>query len=146
MDWLTAIITISSVILGAVIAFIFDIIKSKENNKTSERNQNKQNLYNIRLEAYLKFLNALPQAYNCVTRAEGSLNEYSNALNRIYLVGSKQLIEALVENGYAITKTKTNLLKHNGTNPLKKIINIMRKELGYSEELETAIICLHTSD
>lgn len=146
MDWITAIITIGSVIVGATFTFIFDFIKTKAKDKTDEQNQNKQNLYTIRLETYLNFLNALPNAYNVVATATGSLNEYSNALNKIYLVGSQQLIKALVKNGYTITEANTPLLQHNRTNPLKTIINIMRKDLGYCEELEDAIRCLHTID
>ncbi len=146
MDWITAIITIGSVIVGATFTFIFDFIKTKAKNKTDEQNQSKQNLYTIRLETYLNFLNVLPNAYNVVATATGSLNEYSNALNKIYLVGSQQLIKALVKNGYTITEANKQLLQHNGTNPLKTIVNIMRKDLGYCEELEDTIRCLHTVD
>ena len=37
MDWITAIITIGSVIVGATFTFIFDFIKTKAKDKTDEQ-------------------------------------------------------------------------------------------------------------
>ena len=142
MDWLTAVITISSVVVGSLLTFLFDFIKSKTGNKIADVNKNKENLYNERRNAYIEFLNTLPEAYNYITISKGSLNKYSNALNKIYLVGSQKLIKALKDNNY-ILNDKPDFLRHKGKRPLKTIINIMREDLGYNEELEEEITCLH---
>ena len=144
MDWLTAVITIGSVIVGSSLAFLFDFIKSKSTNRTNEEIRNKENLYNERRIAYIEFLNALPEAYHFIVTAKGSLNKYSNALNRIYLVGSPKLIKALKENNYILGNELGTLLNHENEKPLKLIINIMREDLGYLDVLDENISCLHT--
>jgi hypothetical protein len=143
MDWLTALITIGSVVVGSSLTFLFDYLKTKSNNKITKNNRNIENLYIERRNAYIEFLDTLPEAYHFIVTTKGSLNRYSNALNKIYLVGSPKLIKALIENNFTINNKSENLLHHENK-PLKVIINIMREDLGYCEELEDEISCLHT--
>lgn len=144
MDGLTALITIGSVIIGSSLTFLFDYLRTKSNNRTAEHNRNIENLYVERRNAYIEFLNALPEAYNCLIKPNGSFNRYSSALNKIYLVGSQKLINALKENNY-ILNDDANFLNHGNKKPLKIIINIMREDLGYNDKLEETICCIHSS-
>lgn len=144
MDWSTAIITLSSLVIGSLLTFILDYIKTKSSNKHAKENKDKENLYIERRNAYIEFLNTLPEAYHFIATLDGSLNRYSNALNKIYLVGSSKLIKALNKNNFILNQNAQDLLKHENK-PLKIIINIMREDLGYSEELEEEISCLHTN-
>lgn len=107
-----SVITIISVLIGGLLTFIIGQRDIKRNTK---------------LEVYLEFLKVADGRYD-----NEKTSEYLDVLRKIYLVGNKRVIDALILGGYLPVGEKSNFLERKDPieNPLKVIVHAMRKDVG----------------